>query len=230
MGIKQLRGVGIDEPRVCIACNTLKAAINFTPKNDRIRHRRCRACVRRISRERREETRRLNKMERERLYGKPEPAQFATFWKRVNKRGKCWLWTGPLNAKGYGQFKATVAGLDYWSAHRISWAIHKGEIPEDMHVLHNCDNPWCVNPDHLRLGTNQENVDDKKRNGRQLCGERMNTSKLTPAEVQEIRLSSESNAELGRRYGINPDNVKKIKNGTNWKHLPWPDDSEQRAV
>lgn len=75
----------------------------------------------------------------------------------------CWLWLGALRAKRYGSIKHNG---EYLAAHRASWMAHKGEIPAGLHVLHSCDVPLCINPDHLFLGTHQDNMDDKERKGR----------------------------------------------------------------
>lgn len=75
----------------------------------------------------------------------------------------CWLWLGGTNAKGYAHFKYDNVQR---RANRFSWEAHKGPIPDGLHVLHSCDNRLCVNPDHLFLGTNQDNVDDKIKKGR----------------------------------------------------------------
>ena len=76
----------------------------------------------------------------------------------------CWLWTWSVDGKGYGLIRHKGTLL---KAHRVSWKLHKGEVPKGAHVLHKCDTPCCVNPGHLFLGTNQDNVDDKVRKGRQ---------------------------------------------------------------
>jgi hypothetical protein len=95
------------------------------------------------------------------------------FFAKVNKTESCWLWTaGNLGPFGYGGF--SVKGHAKL-AHRVSWVIHRGSISEGMCVLHNCpggDNPRCVNPDHLWLGTNRENSDDMVAKGRSTTGER----------------------------------------------------------
>lgn len=82
---------------------------------------------------------------------------------RINAETGCWEWIAERNRKGYGMFwhKDSMTG-----AHRASYELHVGEIPDALHVLHRCDNPPCVNPEHLFLGTNQDNVDDRQRKGR----------------------------------------------------------------
>ena len=75
----------------------------------------------------------------------------------------CWLWTGPIGTRGYGQLD--VACKTH-AAHRLSWLVYRGEIPAEMHVLHKCDNRLCINPDHLFLGDQNTNMKDMKSKGR----------------------------------------------------------------
>lgn len=86
------------------------------------------------------------------------------FWEKVTKGDGCWEWQGARIPHGYGNMTVPDHGHDY--AHRISWQLHNGEIPAGLWVLHHCDNPPCVRPDHLFLGTAQDNVDDSIRKGR----------------------------------------------------------------
>lgn len=85
------------------------------------------------------------------------------FWAGVDTTGDCWVWKGSKAGAGYG-----VLGIDYKSvyAHRFSYELHFGPIPDNLCVLHKCDNPPCVNPDHLFLGTQLDNMDDRNRKGR----------------------------------------------------------------
>lgn len=95
------------------------------------------------------------------------------FWKRVNKDGpihpvlqtRCWLWTASTVRAGYGQMRGRDQRTTL-STHQVSWRIHNGPIPEGMCVLHHCDNPPCVNPDHLWLGTRLDNNRDRIKKGR----------------------------------------------------------------
>ena len=87
----------------------------------------------------------------------------ARLWKRVERTPGCWLWTGYRRTTGYGRI-GFRGRIDY--AHRVAWVVAKGEIPDGMCVLHKCDNPACVRPAHLWLGTQRENMIDKGRKGR----------------------------------------------------------------
>lgn len=108
----------------------------------------------------------------------------AEFMAKVRKaESGCWLWVGAHNQAGYGL--ATWEGKKNQTAHRLSYRIHKGEIPEGLLVLHKCDTPPCVNPEHLFLGTKQDNADDKVAKGRQRAGEPL--KRFKPDQVQAIR-------------------------------------------
>jgi hypothetical protein len=105
----------------------------------------------------------------------------------------CWYWTARLNNKGYGEF--ALNGVTRGLAHRAAYILFKGQIPDDLNVLHRCDMPACVNPDHLFLGSQADNVLDMVRKGR-------TRSKLTPEQVEEIRASTEKARVLAARYGL----------------------------
>lgn len=91
----------------------------------------------------------------------------ARFWCHVKKTDSCWLWIRGTNKRGYGQFNSGVTkGYKNTRAHRYSWELVNGVIPEDLQVLHKCHNPKCVNPEHLYLGTHRQNMDDRIRRNR----------------------------------------------------------------
>lgn len=89
------------------------------------------------------------------------------FWSKVRKSEECWLWTGCKNSKGYGYIQRGLRGAGCVRVHRLRWQLANGVIPNGMQVLHHCDNPSCVRLDHLYLGDNKKNHEDKIRKGRQ---------------------------------------------------------------
>lgn len=148
------------------------------------------------------------------------------FFRHVRKTDTCWLWTGSTFGHGkwrYGQIG--VEGSRPKAAHRISWMLHRGPIPPGKSVLHNCpggDNPLCVNPDHLFVGTHDDNMADAKRKGRMLRGEKISWSKLTEKDVLDVlrRLSlGESIVSITKVYSVSRGCITGIKRGRNWPHL-----------
>ena len=146
------------------------------------------------------------------------------FWSRVDRSGECWLWTRGSTGNGYGMFSEAKHKLVL--AHRYSWELANGSIPEGMFVCHTCDTPRCVRPEHLFLGTNAENMQDASRKGRLVGkrkprrGEESLSAKLTAADVAEIRARlsvGESQSALGRRYGVTQSAIWLIKTGKNWR-------------
>ena len=113
--------------------------------------------------------------------------------------------------------------------HRASWIIHKGNIPRGKCVCHYCDNPKCTNPDHLWIGTHQQNNDDKIAKGRANCplpphkvGSKNGTAKLNEEQVKEIKKMIENgltSRAVGLQYGVSKTTVLRIVNGKNWKHV-----------
>ena len=142
------------------------------------------------------------------------------FWKYVDKRGadECWEWVGGKNSHGYG---ATCIDGRYEAAHRASWILHFGRIPEGLCVLHHCDNRACVNPAHLFLGTNRDNTIDMYAKGRQgdIKGEKHPNAKLTVSDVLEIRKSPLTGTKLGELYGVGQSTINAIKKHKRWGWL-----------
>jgi hypothetical protein len=130
----------------------------------------------------------------------------------------CWLWVGATNSSGYGH---TTISYVYRTAHRISWEVHRGPIPKNMLVLHKCDVPSCVNPDHLFLGTNFDNMQDKVKKGRANFpkGEDAGRAKLSTEEVLAIRNSAKSQRQLAKEYSIARSQVFRIKHRQTWTWL-----------
>lgn len=131
----------------------------------------------------------------------------------------CHLWISATNLQGYGVLHSRNSSCI--RAHRFSWMISHGEIPLGMCVLHKCDRPRCVNPEHLFLGTRFDNMRDCSAKGRSNAarGENAGSAKLTESDVLEIRGSKESNRAAGERYGINSATVSRIRNRLRWRYL-----------
>lgn len=143
------------------------------------------------------------------------------FWAKVRITPGCWWWTG--NAiKGYGRIRRGGSDNVYLAAHRYGYEWANGPIPDGLGVLHHCDNPRCVNPDHLFLGTNTENVADMVSKGRhnpgRTFGEDQWASKLTPDEVRTIRwlYPMYSQQRIGAWFGISQATVSWIIRRRGW--------------
>jgi hypothetical protein len=145
------------------------------------------------------------------------------FWAKVQKTDGCWLWTAATNEKGYGVFCVDKKTNDIQLAHRVSYRMHYGEIPDNLFVCHHCDNPTCCNPSHLFIGTPDDNMQDKVLKDRQTKGERVVVSKLTNAQVIEIRqryaTGNISQAQLAREYGITSATMGSLIRQETWRHL-----------
>lgn len=142
------------------------------------------------------------------------------FWSKVDKSRECWIWTGACRPTGYGNFK--IASWQTRSAHRVSWELHNGPIPDGMCVLHHCDVPACVRPDHLFLGTNKDNTQDMMCKGRRpdIVGERSGAAKLNEAEVRQIRsIEGHTNQAIADRFAIAQSTVSNIINRKSWRHI-----------
>lgn len=147
------------------------------------------------------------------------------FWLRVRKTKTCWLWTGLVNEWGYGMW-----GVKHWprSAHRMSWQITHGPIPKGLKVLHHCDNPPCVRPDHLFLGTDKDNHDDMVRKGRRRehYGSEHGMSRLTESIVismRDLRASQRlSYQKIADMFHVDKATAHRAIIGQSWKHLPLP--------
>ena len=135
----------------------------------------------------------------------------------ITERG-CWQWQGTANGGGYGLM--CYQGKSQ-SAHRVSFMVFNGPIPEGLHVMHICDNPGCVNPDHLLVGTAKENRADCKNKGRLNAkrGSENGFAKLTEEEVLEIRTSDIGPRELAKKFGLHEGSVCNIRRGLTWKHV-----------
>ena len=145
----------------------------------------------------------------------------ARFFSKVtvqNSRTDCWLWKGEMSISemGYGLFSR---GGVRTGAHRISYELFHGPIPDGLVVRHRCDNPLCVNPWHLETGTRQDNIRDMVIRNRTCPGERNGMAKLTAEDALAIARDPRSNAAIGRSYGVDRTTVRNIKRGENWSAI-----------
>lgn len=156
------------------------------------------------------------------------PKRIKHFWSKVNKQGSipvhcpelgaCWEWTAYRLKKGYGAFhtKGNIKEL----AHRMSWQLAYGDIPEKLFVLHKCDNPSCVNPEHLFLGTNLDNMADMRIKKRSNAGEKNLMKRLTWDIVRAIRAAYATGKynqhELGKMFNAYPSTINFIVHNKQW--------------
>ncbi len=139
------------------------------------------------------------------------------FYSMPEPNSGCQLWTGSTT-DGYGRLRWRGKPR---KAHRLSWEAHYGPVPDGQLVCHKCDVPSCINPLHLWLGTNDDNMADMARKGRVVAarGEQNKRSKLTAEQVVAIRIAAGSQREIARQYGISQPQVGHIKRGQQWRHL-----------
>ena len=145
------------------------------------------------------------------------------FWSKVRKTSGCWNWTGAKCSGRYGNFG--IGNRTSVLAHRYSWELHFGRIPSGLNVLHRCDNGLCVNPSHLFIGTQADNVLDMHQKGRdrKAKGSGVSLSKLTEREVVEIKRLLAARAmidrEIADRFNVARVTVNHIRTGRTWRHV-----------
>jgi hypothetical protein len=148
----------------------------------------------------------------------------ATLEERFNhyhrKSAECWEWTGSTDANGYGRLNVEGRPI---LAHRISWQLHRHGITPEQHVLHRCDNPRCVRPEHLFLGDQAANNADMKAKGRfkpgVSRGEDHGGAVLDESDIRAIRASKNAPQQIADKFGISRRHVRDIRAGRVWKHI-----------
>ena len=157
------------------------------------------------------------------------------FWQKVSKERDCWEWTANKNNKGYGMFSYRPIRRHKVLAHRLSYEWAKGSIPEGMCVLHTCDNPGCVNPEHHWLGNKSDNAKDMHAKGRwsmdpskyqtppHFQGAGCWNAKLTDALVKKYRkqlAEGKPLRQLARDTGLDRKTLMAMRDRKSWKHVP----------
>lgn len=149
---------------------------------------------------------------------KPRTSPESRLWSKVEKTDDCWLWVGAVAGgrpgNRYGVIGETRDKMVY--VHRLSWEMHHGPIPDGRQVLHRCDTPLCVRPDHLFLGSLRDNMADMVAKNRQASGERNANHRLTAEDIRAIRESDEDQPTTARRYGISQPTVSNIRRRVTW--------------
>jgi hypothetical protein len=154
-------------------------------------------------------------------------AEVDRFWSHVDRRdsSECWNWTAYTGKRHlYGQMRLTGRGGKMVRAPKFSWILHNGLIPNGLYILHTCDNPKCVNPNHLFLGDQKANMDDMKKKGRdnKAKGEKTGKAKLTSNKIIEIRglfESGISRKDIAYMFNVSYSLIKQIIQGKVWNHV-----------
>lgn len=147
------------------------------------------------------------------------------FWPKVHKTEGCWIWTAARDAGGYGWFGLPGRNGGSEHAHRVAYRLLVGPIPPGASVCHRCDNRACVNPDHLFLGTDADNVADMVSKGRNrgAVGSRNCHARVSEEDIPKIRAmvkQGHAQNEVARYFGVSAAEVNKIVLGHRWRHVP----------
>lgn len=145
------------------------------------------------------------------------------FWEKVNllTPTRCLEWKYKIRRDGYAQFK--MRSGKHILAHRKAWELHNGDIPDGALILHTCDNRKCVNPEHLFIGSQKDNVDDMCRKGRHgktgAVGEGNGWAKLTRDDVIAIRASTDPVADQARMYRVHAETIRRVRKWEIWRSV-----------
>lgn len=157
------------------------------------------------------------------LTGLIDAAFVDRFWAKVDTAGDCWEWRAHRKIAGYGQF--TVRKGYFVSAHTVSYALANGPIPAGMVICHRCDNPPCVRPTHLFVGSAADNANDmvaKGRQGLRLRGEEHLSARLTEEKVRQIRAIPGYQGvlkDLAAEHGVSVKTISNIRKRKTWRHI-----------
>lgn len=162
--------------------------------------------------------------QRLRKYGRTTPMERLVaprFWSKVDKTNECWLWTASRDTHGYGTFRRDGC---VQKAHRVSWELTHGLIPDGLHVCHRCDVPACVNPDHLFLGTMKDNMQDRNAKGRAASKVGVNNGRARLTErgvvvVREMAVRGMTHKAIGDYLGLHESTIRYAVIGKHWSHL-----------
>lgn len=147
---------------------------------------------------------------------KPQPIYERLIKRTIVDASGCWIWTGCIGFGGHGQIRESIANYSksrLLMTHRVSWIHHRGDIPVGLFVLHKCDVPRCVNPSHLFLGTQRDNMDDMLNKERMPRGEAHYKCSLSDQDVEDIRLSTTKPRLLAEKYTVSRGYIYDIRRG-----------------
>lgn len=139
---------------------------------------------------------------------------------QIDNESDCWIWPNNIFNNGYGAIGIIINGVRKWKpVHRVAFEVFKSPIQERMFVLHKCDNKRCVNPEHLHLGTQQDNMNDMVQRGRSLKGEINPQAILTKEQAIEVKYGNTPTRVLTKKFGVHRDTIRSIRKGINWSWL-----------
>lgn len=150
--------------------------------------------------------------------GQPKPF-IERFWSKIKITNTCWIWTGARHDYGYGLTNFFQYQL---YTHKVSWQLTYGEIPKGKLVCHKCDNPPCVRPTHLFIGSPKDNIQDMIKKGRNRIGEKVVQAKLSPNQVRRIRKlhgPGMGYIRLSHKFGVSASQIHHIIKRISWKHI-----------